>query len=49
LLSTLGARTREFRWATAAGDCMRRARYAGLSWALHEELSDEALERLLYA
>jgi transposase len=34
--------------ATAAGDCMRRARYAGLSWPLPEELSDEALERLLY-
>ncbi len=34
--------------ATAAGDCMRRARYADLSWPLPEELSDEALERLLY-
>jgi hypothetical protein len=33
---------------TAAGDCMRRARYAGLSWPLPEDLSDEALERLLY-
>ena len=28
--------------------CRRRARYAGLSWPLPEELSDEALERLLY-
>jgi hypothetical protein len=34
---------------TAAGDCVRRARRAGLSWPLPEELSDEALERLLYA
>jgi len=33
---------------TAAGDCVRRARRAGLSWPLPEELSDEALERLLY-
>jgi transposase len=33
---------------TAAGDCIRRARRAGLSWPLPEELSDEALERLLY-
>jgi len=33
---------------TAAGDCMRRARCAGLSWPLPEDLSDEALERLLY-
>jgi transposase len=34
--------------ATAAGDCIRRARRAGLSWPLPEDLSDEALERLLY-
>jgi hypothetical protein len=34
--------------ATAAGDCVRRARRAGLSWSLPENLSDEALERLLY-
>ena len=34
--------------ATAAGECMRRARRAGLSWPLPENLSDEALERLLY-
>jgi transposase len=34
--------------ATAAGDCMRRARRAGLSWPLPEDLSDEALDRLLY-
>ena len=34
--------------ATAAGDCIRRARRAGLSWPLLEDPSDEALERLLY-
>jgi transposase len=34
--------------ATAAGDCVRRARRAGLSWPLPENLSDAALERLLY-
>jgi hypothetical protein len=34
--------------ATAAADTVRRARRAGLSWPLPEELSDEALERLLY-
>jgi transposase len=33
---------------TTAGDAIRRARRAGLSWPLPEELSDEALERLLY-
>jgi hypothetical protein len=33
---------------TAAGDCIRRARRAGLSWPLPEDVSDEALERLLY-
>jgi transposase len=33
---------------TAAGDCIRRARRAGLSWPLPEDLSDEALERLVY-
>src|SRR6516225_4297477 len=30
--------------ATAAGDCLRRARRAGLSWPLPEGLSEEALE-----
>ena len=30
---------------TAAGDCIRRARRAGLSWPLPADLSDEALER----
>src|SRR6266566_1058351 len=34
--------------ATAAGDCVRRARQAGLSWPLPENLSDAVLERLLY-
>jgi transposase len=34
--------------ATAAADCIRRARRAGLSWPLPEDLSDEALERILY-
>jgi len=34
--------------ATAAGDCLRRARRAGLSWPLPEGLSDEALELRLY-
>ena len=34
--------------ATAAGDCVQRAWRAGLSWPLPENLSDEALERLLY-
>ena len=29
---------------TAAGDCLRRARRAGVSWPLPEEMSDEALE-----
>ena len=32
--------------ATAAGDCMRRARRAGVSWPLPEDLTDAALERL---
>ena len=31
--------------ATAAGECIRRARRAGLAWPLPEELSDEELER----
>jgi hypothetical protein len=30
--------------ATAAGDCIRRARRAGLAWPLPEDLTDEALE-----
>ena len=34
--------------ATAAGECIHRARRAGLSWPLPDELSDEALERRLY-
>ena len=34
--------------ATAAGDCIRRARRAGLTWPLPEELTDEALERRLF-
>ena len=29
---------------TAAGDCLRRARCAGLTWPLPEDLSDQALE-----
>ena len=34
--------------ATAAGECLRRARRAGLSWPLPDNLSDEVLERHLY-
>jgi transposase len=34
--------------ATAAGECLRRARRAGRSWPLPDNLSDEVLERLLY-
>jgi transposase len=34
--------------ATAAGECIRRARRAGLTWPLPDGLSDEALERQLY-
>jgi transposase len=34
--------------ATAAGECIRRAQDAGLSWPLPEDLTDEALERRLY-
>lgn len=34
--------------ATSAGDCVRRAKRAGLSWPLPENLDDDALERLLY-
>ena len=33
---------------TTAGEAIRRARRAGLSWPLPADLSDEALERLLY-
>jgi transposase len=33
---------------TAAGDCLRRARRAGVSWPLPEDVSDEALEAHLY-
>jgi transposase len=35
--------------ATAAGECIRRARSAGLRWPLPEGLTDEGLERQLYA
>ena len=34
--------------ATAAGECIRRARRAGLTWPLPDELTDEALERRLF-
>ena len=34
--------------ATAAGECIRRARRAGLSWPLPDGQTDEALERLLF-
>ena len=34
--------------ATAAGECTRRARRAGLAWPLPDELSDEELEHRLY-
>jgi transposase len=34
--------------ATAAGDCIRRARAAGVAWPQVAELTDAALERLLY-
>jgi transposase len=34
--------------ATAAGDCIRRARRAGLAWPLPDDLGDEALEARLF-
>jgi hypothetical protein len=34
--------------ATAAGECIRRARHAGLGWPLPEGLLDAALELRLY-
>src|SRR6202049_4301463 len=34
--------------ATSAGDCIRRARRAGLAWPLPEDLDDEALEARLF-
>ncbi len=34
--------------ATAAGECIRRARRAGLTWPLPEELTDESLEVRLF-
>jgi hypothetical protein len=34
--------------ATAAGDCLRRARKVDVAWPLAAELTDAALERLLY-
>jgi transposase len=33
---------------TAAGACLRRARDAGISWPLPDDLDDDALERRLY-
>jgi transposase len=33
---------------TTAGEAIRRARRAGLTWPLPQQLSDDALERLLY-
>ena len=35
--------------ATAAGDCIRRARQAGLAWPLPDDLGDEALEAAIKA
>src|SRR5262249_17120912 len=34
--------------ATAAGECIRRARRAGLTWPLPDGQSDESLERQLF-
>jgi transposase len=34
--------------ATAAGDCIRRARHVGLTWPLPDGLTDEALERRIF-
>jgi transposase len=34
--------------ATAAGECIRRARRAGLRWPLSDDLTDETLEHRLY-
>ena len=34
--------------ATTVVDCLQRARAAGVSWPLLDDLSDEALERRLY-
>src|SRR5262245_2638102 len=34
--------------ATAAMECVQRARRTGLTWPLQDDLSDEALERRLY-
>jgi transposase len=34
--------------ATAAGECIGRARRAGLTWPLPDDLTDEALERRLF-
>lgn len=34
--------------STSAGDYIRRARRAGLAWPLPRDLTDEALERLLF-
>ena len=35
--------------ATAAGECIRRARRAGLTWPLPEEVTDESLEVRLFS
>jgi transposase len=34
---------------SGAGDAIRRARRAGLTWPLPSDLTDEGLEQLLYA
>jgi hypothetical protein len=34
--------------ATAAGECIRRARHAGLGWPVADELTDAGLEDRLY-
>ena len=34
--------------ATTVGDCLQRARQAGIGWPLPEELTDEALEARLF-
>ena len=35
--------------ATAAGECLRRARRFGLGWPVPEEMANEALESRLYS
>src|SRR5450759_2887472 len=34
--------------ATTVGECLRRAREAGITWPLPEGMDDEALEKALY-